>query len=345
MKSTNGYYIIHDPLEIDELAWSQFVIKNENGNIFQTPEMYRVFLNSTRYEPIFTAILDEKKAIMALMLGVRIEEPGVLARRFSSRIIVYGGPLIINRGEDKFLIEAILKEHNKEARKKAVFTEIRHLTKRNNLTHLSESARYEYIDHLNVHIDLAAGMDRLWELLHKNRRRGIRKALKSGLSSALMKIDCLDELYSLMIKTYDRIRVPMPPKSLFESVITELQEKGLARIVGVNLQESLVGVGVFLTYKDVIYLWYNAADRDYSTLGIGEYTLWSAIEWSVANGLKLFDFGGAGRSGQEYGVREFKKSMGGYEIELGRLVCTHSRLKAFVAQVGYRIWRVFKRLT
>ena len=343
MNSNDEYYIVHDPHEVNEASWNKFVIENGDGNVFQTPAMYRVFLSTDRYDPIFTAVLDDESNIVAVMLGVRIEEPGLLASRFSSRIIVYGGPLISGESKDPHLIETVLRAHNKEARKKAVFTEIRHLTKREYMSELSKPAGYHYIDHLNIHIDLTPGMDILWSHLHKNRKRGIRKALKSGLTSVLVSIDDIDELYGIITDTYERIRVPMPSKSLFESVITVLQEQNFARVVGIKLQETLVGIGVFLTFKDVIYLWYNSADRQHSALGVGEYTFWVAIEWAVGNGFKLFDFGGAGRSGHEYGVREFKQSMGGHQVELGRLICTHNKLKSFVAQVGYKVWRLAKR--
>ena len=103
MNSTDGYRIVHDPGEIDERTWRRFVIENEEGNIFQTPEMYMVYINTERYEPVFTAILAENDDIVALMLGARIEEPGRLASKFSNRIVVFGGPLISNRGEDAFL--------------------------------------------------------------------------------------------------------------------------------------------------------------------------------------------------------------------------------------------------
>jgi len=135
----------------------------------------------------------------------------------------------------------------------------------------------------------------------------------------------------------------MPPKSLFESIMKVLQERGLARLFGAELRGELVGVGVFLTYKDVIYLWYNAHNRQHSNLGITEYIFWSTIEWAVRNGFRLFDFGGAGRRGQQYGVRDFKSTMGGHEVELGRLVYTHSRLKAMGSRMGYKVWRTIQR--
>jgi lipid II:glycine glycyltransferase (peptidoglycan interpeptide bridge formation enzyme) len=164
------------------------------------------------------------------------------------------------------------------------------------------------------------------------------------LKSLEIKIDSLDELYSIVQHTYERIRIPMPPKSLFASIITNLQEQGHARVIGVTFEDKLVGVGVYLTYNDVIYLWYNTDNRDYSNLGVSEYVLWSAMEWAEGNGFNVFDFGGAGRRGQEYSVRDFKLTMGGGLVELGRLICVHSRLKAMITKIGYRVWRVIQRI-
>jgi lipid II:glycine glycyltransferase (peptidoglycan interpeptide bridge formation enzyme) len=226
----------------------------------------------------------------------------------------------------------------------AIFTEIRNLSARDELTPLFESARYEYVDHLNIHIDLTPSIDELWKGLRKNRRRGVRKGRKSGLEFVELTQNDLDDVYRLMEQTYTNIRVPMPPNSLFESMMSILQERDLARFFGARLSKDLIGVGVFLTYKDVIYLWYNSHDWQHSKLGTTEFIFWSTIEWAVANGFRLFDFGGAGRRGQHYGVRDFKSTLGGYEVELGRLVYTHNRWKALAANAGYKVWRAVQRL-
>jgi lipid II:glycine glycyltransferase (peptidoglycan interpeptide bridge formation enzyme) len=344
MQTTDNLRITHDPKELDESAWSQFILKHDAGNVFQTPEMYSVFKNTERYEPVFTALLDENENILAIMLGARIEEPGRIAGKFSSRVVVYGGPIISEEGDEALLLQNILRAHNEQAGKKAIFTEIRHLSPRDELTPLFESVKYEYVDHLNIHIDLTPGIDELWKGLRKNRRRGVRKGRKSGLGFVELTQNNLDDVYRLMEQTYSQIRVPMPPKSLFESIMKNLQERDLARFFGANLNEELIGVGVFLTYKDVIYLWYNSHDWQYSKFGTTEYIFWSTIEWAVTNGFNLFDFGGAGRRGQHYGVRDFKSTMGGHEVELGRLVHTHSRWKSATSQAGYRVWRVLRKV-
>jgi lipid II:glycine glycyltransferase (peptidoglycan interpeptide bridge formation enzyme) len=344
VRSVAELQVVHDPEKLDESDWSRFVQDNDYGNIFQTPGMYKVYLNTERYEPVFTALLDENENIIALMLGVKISERGRLAGMFSNRIVVYGGPLVTNQGDCSVLHEKILRAHNTEAKKKAIFTEIRNLSVRPELQSVCESINYTYEDHLNIHIDLSVGLEKLRESLHKNRRRGLRKAIKFGLEDFEIKSDTLDALFSIVLHTYERIRVPMPPKSLFESIIEILQKQGHARVIGVKFEDTLVGVGVYLTYNDVIYLWYNTDNRDYAKYGVGEYVLWSAIEWAEENGFKIFDFGGAGRRGQKYGVRDFKLTFGGSLVELGRLICIHSRLKAMIAKIGYRVWRAIQQI-
>ena len=124
MESVNGYRVIHNPDELDEQLWSRFVRETENGNIFQTPEMHQVLLATDRNDPVLTAIVRETGQIEALMLGARVEEAGFLKKRFSSRIVVMGEPIINEEGDREYLLGNILRAHNEFARKKALFSEI-----------------------------------------------------------------------------------------------------------------------------------------------------------------------------------------------------------------------------
>ena len=46
----------------------------------------------------------------------------------------------------------------------------------------------------------------------------------------------------------------------------------------------------------------------------------AAIEYGYEHGLMYFDFMGAGKPGEEYGVREFKAKFGGEMVEYGRFI-------------------------
>ena len=202
---------------------------------------------------------------------------------------------------------------------------------------------YKYNEHLTMHIDLTLGEEQIWSNLKAKKRQAIRKGLKSGLTVDLLTISDVDTLYALIEETYRNARIPEPPKSLFSSVFTLLQSQGLARFVGVKHESNLIAAVLSLPYNNLVYAWYSTVDRQRSRLHGAELAFWSTIEWGVTNGFTLFDFGGAGTPGQKYGVRDFKGRMGGRQVETGRLVCTHSRLKTKITWAGFKAWRAFQR--
>jgi lipid II:glycine glycyltransferase (peptidoglycan interpeptide bridge formation enzyme) len=343
MESWSGFNIVHDPADVDEQAWSEFVLENERGNIFQTPEMYRVYLNTERYEPVFTAILNDNEEIMATMLGVRKEEPGFLARRLSNRVLVGGEPILSEQGDRTALLESLLMAHNEHVRKSAMFTEVRNVSPSIELQPHFEAAGYTYMPHLITYVDLSAGIESLWNGLKSKRRQGIRKAIKSGLTTCVLSLVDSDDLYMLLQELYRRIALPIPPKSLFDSVLSILQEKGLAWVVGVRHDEKLVSVVVNLLYKDVVYGWYAAGSPSYTKFHCNEYGFWTTFEWGVKNGFRLYDFGGGGQPGEQSGIRTFKERLGGNTRETGSYECVHQRLKHRLAGFGLKIWRAAHR--
>jgi hypothetical protein len=54
---------------------------------------------------------------------------------------------------------------------------------------------------------------------------------------------------------------------------------------------------------------------------------------------RLFDFGGAGKPCEKYGVREFKAKFGGELVSFGRYIFVHSPFLFGLCKVGYGIWQ------
>ncbi len=342
MESLSGFTIVHEPTELDQDAWSSFVLANTRGNIFQAPEMYKVYLSTEGYEPVFTAILDKSGDIAATMLGARKEEMGSFVRRFSSRVLVAGGPIVSDEDGRAALHEMILRAHTKHVNGKAMFTEVRNLSPSADLHPFFEAAGYNFIPHASTYLDLTPGIEQLWNNLASKRRQQIRKAMKEGLTACVVSMEDLDDLYALFEETYQRIAFPVPRKSLFESVLSILQSKSLARFVGVKHEEKLVAVVVNLLYKDIIYAWYCAGSMEYARFHCNELAFWSTFEWGAENGFTLFDFGGGGPLEEESGVRVFKERLGGMTRETGKYECVHNHLKHKLATLGFRIWRAIR---
>jgi serine/alanine adding enzyme len=63
------------------------------------------------------------------------------------------------------------------------------------------------------------------------------------------------------------------------------------------------------------------------------------LQWGAENGYRLYDFGGAGKPGEVYGVRDFKAKFGGRLVEYGRFTVTHAPIRIRLSKLGYRIYQ------
>ena len=342
MESLERLEIVHDPTSLNEELWSRFVLENHYGNIFQTPEMYRVYLNTDMYEPVFTALLDEDEGIRATLLGVRKEEAGSLARRFSNRVLTLGGPILSKGVHEPKLLLQILKAHNEHVGKEAIFTDLRNVYSSNEHQAQFKKSGYKFIQHATSYVDLSQGTESIWNGFKSKRRQQIRKAIKSGLTSDVAKMDDLDGIYKLFEETYTRISFPTPPKSLFGSILSELQSKNFARLTLIRAEDELAAVVINLLYKDLVYAWYCAGTMKYTKKHCNEYAFWSTFEWAAENGFNHFDFGGGGDPAQITGVRTFKERMGAVTREIGRYEYVHNKLKHKIATLGFKIWKALR---
>jgi lipid II:glycine glycyltransferase (peptidoglycan interpeptide bridge formation enzyme) len=59
----------------------------------------------------------------------------------------------------------------------------------------------------------------------------------------------------------------------------------------------------------------------------------------VNHGYRIYDFGGAGRPGEPYGVRDFKAKFGGELVDFGRHSYVHSPGRLKLTNLAYRFYR------
>ena len=102
-----------------------------------------------------------------------------------------------------------------------------------------------------------------------------------------------------------------------------------------------VAVSVELLYKDVIYGWYNGMDRAYSSYSPNELIMWHILRWGAENNYRLYDFGGAGKPDEDYGVRDFKAKFGGDLVNYGRNKYIASPSLYKFTEFGYKMLRGF----
>ena len=65
------------------------------------------------------------------------------------------------------------------------------------------------------------------------------------------------------------------------------------------------------------------------------------MEWGAQHGYTTYDFGGAGKPDEEYGVRDFKAKFGGKLVHLGRYIYVHAPMRLKLSEFAYSLYRKY----
>lgn len=323
---------------VDEKKWSKFVYDNPNGNIFQTPEMAEVYKSTKRVDPVTLFAIRDNKIFASLLAYVSKEKEGFLGR-FATRAIIQGGPLFLDGKEGHEAVSLLLDELDRRIEKDVLFTEVRMLPDISKLAFL-ENKGYKFEEHLNFLIDLGKPINEVWGSVHKSMRKNIRRAKETGIKIEEMKDKKLIRtFYKILKETYDRVKHPLFDITLFESAFDILVPKKMAKFHLANYENDCIGCRASLLYKGVIYAWYVGTLRKFSRLNANPLLNWNIIEWGTQNKYQTFNFCGAGKPGEKYGIREFKEQFGGRLVNYGRYCKVYSNSKMIISKAGLKIYK------
>lgn len=326
---------------LDGEVWRKFVDRNPHGNIFHTPEMFQVFARTRGYCPLLWAAIADDGQVLAILTPVQVTLKDGLLRRLTTRSIVYGSVLCT---PDSIGIEALahlLKAYTKKAGREALFTELRNLSDLSVIQPVLDQCGFVYEDHLDYLIDLNCSPEQLLQSIGSRTRKHIRKGLRDETMTVeqVTSYNQISDWYDVIQKTYFAAHVPLADRSLFEAAFDILQPRGMVIFWLAYLGPTPVAASAELLYKDVMYGWYGGVDRQIAKDSQGELLMWHILEWGTIHGYKIYDFGGAGKPGEEYGVRDFKAKFGGQLVSFGRNACVHAPLSLAFSRIAYPIYR------
>jgi CelD/BcsL family acetyltransferase involved in cellulose biosynthesis len=327
--------------ELNEALWREFVDDHSLSNIFHTPEMFRVFARTKGHEPTLWAAVDGEGHPLALLVPVRVTLTAGLLYRFTTRAVAYGSILCAPGSEGREALRTLLRTYEQKITGKILFTELRNLSDLNSLQPVLDENSFFYEDHLNYLIDLDRPAEDVLQSIGRRTRKQIRKGLRDGLvrvGEATSRSE-LDHWYDTLQKTYSSVQVPLADRSLFEAAFDELHPKGMAKFLLAEVDGATAACSVELAYKDTIYGWYGGSDRAYGKYCPNEMLMWHILEWGANNGYRVYDFGGAGKPDEEYGVREFKAKFSGDLVCFGRNTYVHAPQLLWLSERGYRLLR------
>ncbi|MBI4787771.1 MAG: GNAT family N-acetyltransferase [Chloroflexi bacterium] len=329
--------IVH---QLDPVCWKSFVDANPDGNIFHTPEMFEVFSRAKGHQPELWACLGDDGEICALLPVVRLTMLDGLFKAMTTRRVAYGSVLCAPNEQGRAALATLLEAYKREAGSSALFTELRNLSDLGILNPTLNESGFVYEDHLNFLIDLTLPQETIWRKISRRKRERINSSRGKGTTiEPVTGPEKLEIAYRFLQEVYARVQIPLADQSLFQAAFDILGPRGMFQVLLARVGEQYAATIFLLSYHGRVLYWYVGADRALSTYSPSEFLVWHALEWSKAQGYQVFDFGGGGKPGQEYGPREFKSRFGGVQVNYGRHLCVHAPMRLKLSQVGYQVYR------
>ncbi|HSG67972.1 MAG TPA: GNAT family N-acetyltransferase, partial [Bacteroidales bacterium] len=305
--------------------------------------------------------------LCGLLLGVFIHERNGIGKLFSSRLLVYGGPLLMGNAEEQnHCLDALLFKLVELTKGKAIFIQFRNFFSQDELLPVYEKHGFTLINRLNYIVNIP-GKEEALNNISRSRRRQIDRALKNGAEIIEPEdIGQVWDFYKILYTLYRyKIRKPLPDWSFFESfykLTSGAQNNivnpgevikpspapgdllGIIRLIKYN--DRIIGGILAPVFEDrCIYEWYVCGlDREYKDQHPSVLATWSAIQYAIENNIRSFDFMGVGKPDQEYGVRDFKARFGGELVNYGRLIRVNNKSLYQISELGYNILAFFRKI-
>ena len=336
--------IVHN-IENKELcpAWEQFVQTHPLGTIFQSPDYFSIFLHHKEFSPVACIIQDENGQVEGVLSGIIQYQFSGPLKKIASRCVVMGGPLVRNNAHD--LLVELLSQFNSYISRQVIYTQFRNMCDMEFAHSTFMQAGYKYEEHLNIHVDLKRDADELWKEVHKQKRYEVKRAQREGLNfGPITNLTELEESYTLLKNIYSRIKLPLFPFSVFENAYKILVPKGMACFWAAYSEGNLIATMYTLCYRGRIYDYFAGGNNLHSHKFPNSLISWQVMLWGKNNGMTLFDWGGAGKPGLPYGVRDFKEKFGGQYVNFGRYEMIHRPVMYRMAKGLFKIFRYLKYL-
>lgn len=326
---------------LPEKNWRAFVDEHPQGNIFHTPEMFRVYARTKGYYPELWAAVSEDE-VLALLVPVRISLTGGALGSLMSRAVSFGSLLYSSGTAGAEAVRELLHQYVRRVDGSVLFTELRNVSDLQDIQDVLGAHGFAFSNHLNYLINLDPFRDNVWQGLSHTIRKHIRTAQERHLElNEMTDPRQIAVAYGFLRKAYKRIAIPLPDLTLFEAAFEVLGPKGMLKAYLIQHDGIPISARLVLAYKDRIIDWFTGSDRAYRKLFPEEFAIWSILQWGRSSGYRLFDFGGAGRPEKYYGPRIFKARFGGTLVNYGRNTFVHAPLRLKLGKLGFALFRWF----
>lgn len=168
----------------------------------------------------------------------------------------------------------------------------------------------------------------LWSRVSASVRRGIRKAVKSGLKMEIAADrESILEFFKLHGKTRRRHGLPPQPLSFFSSIYEEVIKAGYGFVVLARKESRVISAAVFFKFGSNALYKFGASDEAFQEFRGNNLTMWEGIKSLTQLGCDRLHLGRT--SVDNEGLRHFKMGWG----------TTEEKLNYFVYDLADQNWR------
>jgi serine/alanine adding enzyme len=330
--------------------WDRFIEDHVHGSVLQSFFSYQLFDQTKFFTPVFLACSDDEDRLQGLVLGVLIREKSRMKGLLSTRLVVYGGPLVNEQHPEKLQIFAFLLDHLiKAVEHKSIFIQFRASYDLSAYQDVFAKFGFKWVPRLNLLIDISSEKQYANEM-SASRRRQVKRSLANGAKITVPSgLEQVREFYTILSDLYRyKVRKPLPDWSFFEAFYRLMHQYENGKFLLITYDNRVIG-GIMSPYSrgKSLFEWYVCGlDTKYKSKGIYPSVLatWAAINYAGSAGCKTFDFMGVGKPDEPYGVRDFKMKFGGSTVNYGRYIRINNQWRYTIAEMGYNFLSFMKKV-
>jgi FemAB-related protein (PEP-CTERM system-associated) len=281
----------------DGLPWDDYVGSQDAATGYHAWAWRRVFERAFGHERVY--LMARRNDRVCGVLPLVFVDSLLFGRMLVSLPFVnYGGIL----ADDGQAVAALVEASADIARsRRCRSVELRHIARLVNTVPCKQHK-------VTMHLELSrAG----WDQLDKKVRNQIRKAEKSGLTSALGGAELLPEFYQVFARNMRDLGTPVYGRKFFVEMLREFAPRMQVHVV--RLGNLPVAAGLTFRMRSTLEIPWASSIRDFNTLCPNHLLYWNVLQYAKDTGCELFDFGRSTPGGGPY---KFKEQWGARPVPL-----------------------------
>jgi len=342
-------YRVYSGIEnIDSSQWDGFLSSHSKNTVFQSSDFFHLLEKNANYEPIIIYVKNNNEKIVGILLALKINEYLDYRKRISSRVVIYGGPIIDPQEKgDALIVDVVLKELIRKVKKVSLFIEFRNFHDIPGYKDIFLRNGFTYQERLNQIITIT-NQKNIEDNFSKSKLRQIKKSISAGaeIIQATNEEEIV-ELYKILEDLYrKKVRKPLPSLTFFKEFLRASINNKVGIILLAKYKEKIIGGIVCpITQDRVMYEWYICGlDKKYREIHPSVLITWGALSYAVTHEIHLFDFMGLGIPNKDYGVRQFKIQFGGETVNFGRFFRVNNKPLFQIIKLGYYFYALMRKI-